>query len=327
MQEESTMQTKNQIYLFLIGCFISFFLIPQSISAASLQETVARVNNTTITRQDVTREISIIETERQLLNLSWQPEQLNSLSEQVKDTLIKRELLFQRAQQRQIEIRPQWIQRTLMDLRSRIGSKSAFKAYLRDTGLTEHQLKKRIHKGLIIQRLLHQEVLRSIKVSEAEMQAFFKQQPDLFVHQDQIRVRQIFIATGKNDTAKREKALMRIQSIQKRLERGANFTVMALEYSEDTSRSKGGDLGYLERTQLIPSFADAAFALHPGEISDIVETPIGYHLIKLVDYVPSARMAYHNARSQIEHSIRYTKENSAAIAYLSKLEKEAIIVR
>lgn len=321
------MQTKNQIYLFLIGCFISFLPNPLPLSAASSQETVARVNTTAITRQDISQEISIIEMDSQLRNRPWQPEQLSSLSDQVKETLIERELLFQRAQQQQIEIRPQWIQRALMDLKSQIGSKSAFRDYLNNTGLTEHQLKQRIHKGLIIQRLLNREVLRYIKVSEAEMQTFFKKQPNIFIRQDQIRVRQIFIAADKGDSAAREKALMRIQSIQKRLERGANFTVLALEYSEDTSREKGGDLGYLERNQLIPSFADAAFALRPGEISDIVETPMGYHLIRLVDRIPSARMVYHNARSQIERTVRHNKENSAARAYLTKLEKQSTIIR
>ena len=321
------MRPQNAVFVFSTFCFIYLLSLPGSTLASPSLDTIARVNQTTITRQNVAQEISIIETDSRLRNQSWHSEQLANLTEQVKEILIERELLFQKARQRNIEIRPQWIKRTLVELKNQIGSKSAFMTYLTNIGLTMPQLEKRIHKGLIIQRLLHREVLRNIKISESEMQAFFKKQTNAFIDQDQIRVRQIFIAADKDDISGREKALMRIQSIQKHLEEGANFTVMALEYSEDNSRAKGGDLGYLARSQMLPSFAKAAFELQPGKISHIVETPIGYHLIKMVDYVPSSRTAYHNARSQIERTIRRTKENEAARAYLIKLEKQAVILR
>jgi peptidyl-prolyl cis-trans isomerase C len=292
------------------------------------QDRLALVNDVPITRQDVIQEAAVISADIELRNLMWTPEQISQLSNQILGTLVDRELLYQRARQRNIEIRSQWIERALMDLKSKIGNADAFDAYLKRTGLSEEQLRERIQKGLIVKRLLHREVIRQIKVSEAEMQAFFSRHPEFFIRKDQVRVRQIFVAFHRgDDVSARGEALLRIQSIQDRLRQGADFAALALEYSEDPSKARGGDLGYLERNQLIPAFAEAAFALQPGEISDIVESRIGYHLIKMVDRNPSSQMAYRNTRTKIERTLRRNKEKAAAADYLAKLKSQAKIIR
>jgi peptidyl-prolyl cis-trans isomerase C len=294
----------------------------------SAQDQLAVVNDVPITRQDVIQEAAVIAADIQLRNLMWTREQITGISKQILGTLIDRELLYQRARLRNIEIRSQWIERALMDLKAKIGSTAAFDAYLKTIGLSEEQLRERIQKGLIVKRLLHREVIRQIKVSEAEMQAFFSRHPEFFIRKDQARVRQIFVAFPQGgDVSARGDALLRIQSIQDRLRQGMDFAALALEYSEDPSKARGGDLGYLDRSQMIPSFAEAAFALQPGEISDIVESRIGYHLIKMVDRIPTSQMAYRNTRSKIERTLRRNKEKTAAADYLAKLRNQATIIR
>ncbi len=322
------MQAKHRIRLLpatLLAMLLSFW-IPSPGQTA--QESVAVVNDIHITRRDVAREAGIIAADAQLRNLAPAKKRIARFSNQLAETLIERELLFQRARQIGIEIRAQWIERALLDLKAKAQSASSFDTYLTGINFTEKQLKARIKKGLIIRRLLRREVLHRIRVSEAEMQAFFQKHPEFFIRRDQIRVRQIFIAAaGKGHISKRGKALLRIQSIQDRLRKGADFTSLALEYSEDPSKARGGDLGYLERKQLIPAFADAAFALQPGETSDIVETRLGYHLIKRVDHIPSSQVAYRNARTKIERTLRRNKEQAAVTAYLRKLKSQATITR
>ena len=284
------------------------------------------VNGVPITHQDIQQEAAIIAANVQHRNLKWTKKQILDFSDEIVDTLIDRALLYQRAQKRNIKIRSPWVERALQELKSEIGSAADFDAYLNKTGLNEEQLRDRIRKGLIVKRLLYRDILRRIKVSEAEMQAFFRRYPDYFIRQDEIRVRQILVAfPDGGDISSRGEALLRIQSIQDRIRQGENFAALALEYSDDPSKARGGDLGYLERNQMISSFADAAFSLKPGQVSDIVETRFGYHLVKVMDHIPSSRMVYRNARAKIERTLRRNKEKAATAAYLADLRKQAVI--
>jgi peptidyl-prolyl cis-trans isomerase C len=296
--------------------------------AQKIPEPAASVNGVSITREDIRQEAAILAADVQQRNLNWTIKQILGFSPEIVDMLIDRELLYQTAQKRNIKIRSPWVERALQELKAEIGSTADFDAYLKKTGLNDKKLRERIRKGLIVKRLLHRDVLRRIRVSEAEMQAFFRRYPDYFIRQDKVRVRQIFVAFPHGgDISARGESLIRIQSLQDRLRQGEAFAALALEYSDDPSRARGGDLGYLEHRQMIGAFADAAFALEPGQVSDIVESRFGYHLIKMVDRIPSSRMSYRNARTKIERTLRYNKEKAAATAYLAGLRKHAAIDR
>ncbi len=292
------------------------------------EDVLAVVNETQITRQELEQEVSLLHAEMRHRNTALSKRKMDRLKRQLVENLIERELLYQRAQQKKLEIRNQWVDRALLDLKSELKAKSGYKAYLEDANISEAQLKARIRKGLIVRRLLRRDVIRQIKVSESEMQTFYRDHPEIFQRQEQVRVRQIMIAFDlKNEGRGRGEALLRIQTIQDKLNQGDNFAALALDYSEDNSRTSGGDLGYLQHDQMIAAFADAAFSLKPGQVSDIVETPLGYHLIQMVDRVPSSQMAYRNARTKIERTLRRNKEKKATDTYLAKLKRQASITR
>ena len=270
----------------------------------------------------------MLDAEMRHRNTALSKRRLEKLKRQLVENLIERELLYQRAQQKKIEIRNRWVDRAIMDLKNELKIKSGYQAYLEDAKISETDLKTRIRKGLIVRRLLRRDVIRQIKVSEAEMQAFYRNHPEYFQRREQVRVRQIMVAFDKRgDHSDRAKALLRIQTIQDKLKQGGNFAALALDYSEDNSRTNGGDLGYLQRDHMVPAFADAAFSLKPGQVSDIVETPLGYHLIKMVDRVPSSQRAYRNTRTKIERTLRRNKEKKATDTYLAKLKRQASITR
>jgi len=290
------------------------------------QEVIAMVNDSAITRTDLMWEEAHLMQEMRLRKTPLPGEQLSQLRSELLDNLVDRELLYQQAQEKNIQIRDRWVERALTEFKAHAGSDAGYAAFLERSRMNEDQLREQLSKGLIVQRLLRREVARSIKVSEAEMQTFYRNNPEFFFRKEQIRIRHILIKVDGNAlSTRRGEALLKIQEIQSKLQAGANFGALALEYSEDASRDRGGDIGVVERTQLVPAFAEAAFALQPGEISDIVETRFGYHLIQLVDRIPSSTMAYRNVRTKIERTLRRNKEKAAAEKYLGRLRAKSTI--
>jgi parvulin-like peptidyl-prolyl isomerase len=289
---------------------------------------LAVVNDVAITQHDLSVEAAQLKAELQFRNRPLNNGQLSQLRKQLIENLIDRELLYQQARQRNIRIQKRWVDQELKKLKQQLGDRAAYQRFLENTGMAESALQARIEKGLIVRRLLRREVIRQIKVSEAEMQAFYREHPEYFQRNERIRARHILIAfSDKNDRIERGNALLRIQSIQLMLHENADFASLALEHSDDPSNVRGGDIGYLDRQQLIEDFAKAAFALTPGEVSDIVETRFGYHLIKMLDRIPPSRMTYRSVRAKIERTLRRNKENKATDAYLAQQRRQASISR
>ncbi len=106
------------------------------------------------------------------------------------------------------------------------------------------------------------------------------------VHETKVRTRHILIACDHRDLAASTAALERIREIKTRLDNGEDFAELARQYSDDVrSATKGGDIGYFTRDELAGEYATAAFALKEGEVSDIVKSRYGYHIIQLIDRI------------------------------------------
>jgi parvulin-like peptidyl-prolyl isomerase len=205
---------------------------------------LATVNDVAITQHDLTVEAAQLQAEMHFRNRPISNGRLSRLRKQLIENLIDRELLFQIAQQRNIQIQKRWIDLALKELKEQLGKRTDYERFLAKSGLTEKQLKNRIKKGLIVRRLLRREVIRQIKVSEAEMQAFYRQHPEYFQGKEQMRLRHILIAfNDEGGTVNRGNALLRIQSIQLMLHENKDFASLALEHSDDPSKVRGGDLG------------------------------------------------------------------------------------
>ncbi|MDR3364504.1 MAG: peptidylprolyl isomerase [Clostridiales Family XIII bacterium] len=124
------------------------------------------------------------------------------------------------------------------------------------------------------------EVAVTDPVTDDDIQAFYIENEQYFVQPKQWQASHILIEDADHTSEKRSE----IESILEKAQAGDDFAELAKEYSNDTSADAGGDLGYFDETvSFVPEFKEAVFALEPGEISDIVETEFGYHIIKLTD--------------------------------------------
>jgi peptidyl-prolyl cis-trans isomerase D len=134
-------------------------------------------------------------------------------------------------------------------------------------------------------RLNPSELAANIKVSKEDVERSYNEQLGKYTTPEQIRASHILLTTeGKDDAAVRAQA----EQVLKEAKSGADFAALAKKYSQDeTNAQQGGDLDYFSRGRMVGAFETAAFALAPGEISDLVKTEFGYHIIKLTDRKPA----------------------------------------
>ncbi|MFQ5772679.1 MAG: peptidylprolyl isomerase, partial [bacterium] len=150
--------------------------------------------------------------------------------------------------------------------------------------------------------------------------------PKFFKQPEEVKASHILIKVDADATeAQKSEARQKIKNVQQKLKSGEDFALLAKEFSQGPSSVKGGDLGYFRRGQMVKSFEDAAFSLKLNEVSDIVETRFGYHLIKVVDKKPEKIFTYMEVKDRLNQRIKQQKVEKEAGIYINKLKEDAKI--
>jgi peptidyl-prolyl cis-trans isomerase D len=159
-----------------------------------------------------------------------------------------------------------------------------------------------------------------IVVPQADVERTYNNNIEQYTTPEQVRASHILFKTeGKDDAAVKAKA----EDVLKQAKAGADFAELAKKYSEDTDSAKnGGDLDYFGRGKMVPEFDQAVFAMQPGQISDLVKTQYGYHIIRLVDKKAATTRTLADVRQQIMDQLAFERAQAQAADLSQKLEKE-----
>ena len=172
--------------------------------------------------------------------------------------------------------------------------------------------------------MIDTKVANKIVITEEETKAYYTDNPQLFKKPAQVKASHILIKVEPTaDDAKKAAAGKKIEEIQQKLKDGGEFAELAKEYSEGPSSTKGGDLGYFQRGQMVKAFEDTAFSMTANEISGRVETRFGYHLIKVYDKKPAQTLAYADVKNKIAQRLKQEKVEKDATRYVETLKKDA----
>ncbi len=169
--------------------------------------------------------------------------------------------------------------------------------------------------------LVDVEALRAkVMVAPSEVEKYYRQNQAQYSTPAQVRASHILLKTeGKDDAAVKAKA----EALLKQVRAGANFADLAKKNSEDEASAKnGGDLDYFGRGRMVKEFEDAAFALEPGQVSDLVKSPFGYHIIKVVDKKPETTKQLAEVQQQIADQLAYERAATQATAAADDIGKE-----
>ena len=294
----------------------------------SAEQKVAVVNGTVINQAEFDSEMNRVLERLQRTGRFPNDLERSQMKKQVLENLIARELLYQESQKKGVKVDQKEIEAQLTALKGRFPSEVEFKKALSTMNLTEAELRFQFERDLAIRKLLDDQIGGKSVVSEKESRAYYDSNLESFKKPEQVRASHILIKVDPGaDEAKKAEARTKIESLQAKLKNGEDFGALAKEYSEGPSGPKGGDLGFFGRGQMVKPFEETAFTMKPGQVSGMVETRFGYHLIMVTERAPESTLSYEEVKDRLEQYLKQQKAQETIAAYVETLKGKAKIER
>lgn len=248
-----------------------------------------------------------------------------TLKNNILDRLVDMKLIDAALEKADVEVSDEEIDEELAKFKERLPSDEEYNKFLEQRGLTEAKMRENISKDRQLRELLKKEY--GTEVTEADAKSMYDSNKERFSHDAQVHARHILLNVEKDaDDAKVAEVKERAEAIAKEAKKpGADFEALAKEKSEGPTASNGGDLGFFEKTRMVPEFAEAAFAMKPGEISEPVKSDFGFHIIQLVDTKEAGSTSFDEAKEQIMAQLERQKFGESMNELLESLKKDAKI--
>lgn len=242
-------------------------------------------------------------------------EMYDSIGAQTQEALIDKMLVLQEGEKNKVNVTAEEVEAELSKLKDMWGVSSDAEVEqllaLQGGSTTLEKLEEQITLWLTVRHLL----APTIKLSDQEIQQYFADHQDEFGEPEQVKVRHILVTTEEE-----------AKSILKELRSGADFAKVAREKSIDPgSASGGGDLGFIKRGEMVPEFEAAAFALAEGEVSDIVKSEHGYHIIQVLEKKAAVKPDFAKVKADVEALLMDQKVQEKYQSWLQELRDAANI--
>ena len=282
---------------------------------AVLPSVVARVNGADIAAADLEKAIRNLEA-----NVGNQipAERRNEIYRGILDQLVEMRLLEHEAAARNIKATDAEVAAGIEQMKKQAPNADAFAKALASRKMTEADLRAEARQRLCVDKLLTTEVEPKATVTETDIADFYKKNPQFFMQPEAMRASHILL---KADTPEAKAAAKtKAEDLLRQIKGGADFAALAKQHSNDGSAPNGGDLGFFPRGQMVKPFEEAAFALKAGEISPIVETEFGYHIIKGAEHRDARTVPLAEVSDRIAQALRQQKQQQLAQEYVQSLK-------
>ncbi len=200
-----------------------------------------------------------------------------------------------------------------------------FKKVLEERNVSYEEILGDAKKELTYLQFITSKMDESEKVTEEDAKEFYEENKSRFIIPEQVRASHILIPASQNEPNDvREKAKAKIDDILRQVKEGADFAEFA-KSNPDLTASTGGDLGYFGRGEMVEEFEKPAFELEPNQVSDVIETDFGYHLIKVTDHKDEETISFDEVKDKLIESLKNQKEDAFIQKYIDSLVKNADI--
>jgi peptidyl-prolyl cis-trans isomerase SurA len=321
---EKRMFGKAVVY-FLLGVFL---LLPPVVMAEILDKIVAVVNEDVITLSEL-REISVPYLERMKAeySINYDETQVKETEKRILDQLIDEKLVKQEADSLEIVIEKKDIDMAIRETRETNKlSEDQFKQILADEGMSLEKYRGQLNDQMKKMRLLDQEIKSKVQVAKKEIEEYHKEHKDEFDAPPEVRLQQVLLMIpSEASTQEIDRIRGKAEDILQKIRNGENFNAMVKLHSQDSSAAAGGDMGAFKKGELMPVLDETAFGLKKGEVSSVIQSPMGFHILRVLDKRESQKMTEEERWRETEGIIYNKKVEDKFKDWLKELRKKSFI--
>jgi len=284
-----------------------------------LDRVVAIVNDGVVLNSDLDAQVESVSDRLRQQKLELPPQ--NVLRQQVLERLVLQEIEVQRANHAGVKVSDEMLNAALQDVAKRNGiTLTQLPDALKQQGVDYAEYRDEIRKEMMLQLLRQRDVLQHISVTPHEIDQFLEKQAKAPAENNEYNVSHILIAVGQEASpGQQEAAAKRAQEVYERAKSGEDFAKLAVAYSNSQTALDGGALGWRKGSELPTFLADTIARLKPGEVSEPLRTPTGYHIIRLNEVRGGSQAAVEN-QVHVRHILMKTNELADDATVRGKLE-------
>ena len=312
------------VFLLAVLCFFT----ASYLGARVVDRTVATVDGEVILMSEYEKRAKpLIEEYEKFLTGPDKEIRIKEFKEKILEQMIDEKVLIHEAKKKNMKVSKKEIEDGINEIKKRFTTEEEYNQELARQGLLGKKFEEQVKEQLMVIKLIDQEVKgKVVPPTDSEIEDFYKQNESEMVEPEQVRVRHILIKVSEN-TDKKE-ALKRIGEVLKEVKKGkTSFAELAKKYSEDPSAARGGDIGFFIRGQMVRKFEEVAFGLNVGQISDVVETEYGYHIIQCVEKKAAEKKSLDEIRDYLRNFIFQKRMEERYEKWLRRLRDTASISR
>jgi peptidyl-prolyl cis-trans isomerase C len=305
---------------------IPVFLLLVLACSPSKENAAAVVNGEFITKVDLQLSLDNMLNQYAKMGMELNPARTDTLRTKILDSMISAELLYQESQKAGFQVTEEEVSNEIELMKKQYPSEEIYQEGLVQQGITEEQISVQIMRNLTIRKFVDERITAGIVITEEEKSDYYETNKARYEHDDEVAARHIVLDVTEStppETLEIKRALL--MELRSRVEAGEDFAKLASEYSQGPTRTQGGDLGFFSRGKMVPPFEEAAFALKPGEMSDVIRSGFGFHLIQVYDARPAGKESYEEVEESIEEILRRPKINAEMEKIVEELRAQSTI--
>ncbi len=288
------------------------------------ESTVAVVNGTAISEAELEREVAKL-LPKTYFHSTVNEEKLTEVRKKALESLIEHTLMYSYAVSKGIKASNDEVEDIVDKLVDFYGSQEKLEAVLKQNKTDMAELRQAIRRDLTLKQLFEKEI--EYKITDEDLKKYYEENKFKFKEPEKIKAALIYVRNDPGDPKGREKALEKIKKAEQDLKNGENFPYVAQTYSDDPTRVKGGDLGFIHRGRLDMDIEDIAFSMDANTTSDIIEKDIGYFIVKVDEKKEPNQLSFEDVKKKLRVELKAKEEEKREKELLEKLQANAKIIK